>query len=395
MLQVVRIRRAAHLAAIRRLLRDYPVVALLGARQVGKSTLARQVVAGWCGSRTLFDLEDDVDRQKLQDPGLALRSLTGLVVLDEVQHLPDLFRVLRVLADRPRSPARFLVLGSAAPELLRQTSESLAGRIAFHHIDGFSLDELTGHAAFSLDRLWLRGGFPASYLARDEARSLEWRRNFTRTFVERDIPSLGSGVPAAVLGRFWMMLAHWHGQVWNASEFGRALGTSDATARRHLDLLAATFVVRILRPWYENLAKRQVKSPKVYIADSGLAHALLGLETRDDLRGHPKVGASWEGFLVSQVIRRLGARPDECYFWGTHQGAELDLLVVRGRRRLGFEFKHTEAPSFTPSMRIALADLKLDELTVVHAGQDTWRMTDGVQAVAARHLLKEVAPLAP
>ena len=252
-----------------------------------------------------------------------------------------------------------------------------------------------GHPAFSLDRLWLRGGFPASYLARDEPRSLEWRKNFTRTFVERDIPSLGSGVPAAVLGRFWMMLAHWHGQVWNASEFGRALGTSDATARRYLDLLAATFVVRILQPWYENLAKRQVKSPKVYIADSGLAHALLGLETRDELRGHPKVGASWEGFLVSQVIRRLGARPDECYFWGTHQGAELDLLVVRGRRRLGFEFKRTEAPSLTPSMRIALADLKLDALTVVHAGQDTWRMNDAVQMVAARHLLREVRPLAP
>lgn len=391
----MQIRRAAHLAALRRLLRDYPVVALLGARQVGKSTLARQIAAGWRGPRTVFDLEDDVDRQKLQDPGLALRALTGLVVLDEVQHLPDLFRVLRVLADRSRRPARFLVLGSASPELLRQTSESLAGRIAFHHIEGFSLEELAGHSAFSIDRLWLRGGFPSSYLARDEPRSLEWRKNFTRTFVERDIPSLGSGVPAAVLGRFWMMLAHWHGQVWNASEFGRALGTSDATARRYLDLLAATFVVRILQPWYENLAKRQVKSPKVYIADSGLTHALLGLETRDDLRGHPKVGASWEGFLVSQVIRRLGARPDECHFWGTHQGAELDLLVVRGRRRLGFEFKRTEAPSLTPSMRIALADLKLDALTVVHAGQDTWRMSKVVQAVAARHLLREVRPLAP
>ena len=389
----VRIRRASHLSAIRRLLRDYPVVALLGARQVGKSTLARQVVAGWRGPRTVFDLEDDVDRQKLQDPGLALRDRTGLVVLDEVQHLPDLFRVLRVLADRPRRPARFLVLGSASPELLRQTSESLAGRIAFHYVEGFGLDELAGHAAFSLDRLWLRGGFPSSYLARDEARSLEWRVNFTRTFVERDIPSLGSGVPAATLRRFWMMLAHWHGQVWNASEFGRALGTSDATARRYLDLLAATFVVRILRPWFENLAKRQVKSPKVYIADSGLAHALLGLETVEDLRGHPKVGATWEGFLLSQVIRRLGARHDECYFWGTHQGAELDLLVVRGRRRLGFEFKRTEAPAFTPSMRIALTDLKLAELTVVHAGQESWTIAEGVRAVAARHLLKEIEPL--
>jgi hypothetical protein len=389
----VQIRRSAHIAAVRGLLRDYPAVALLGARQVGKTTLARQIAAGWRGPSTLFDLEDDVDRQKLRDPGLALRALTGLIVLDEIQHLPDVFRLLRVLVDRPRRPARFLVLGSASPKLLRQTAESLAGRIAFHEMEGFALDEVSGLAGSPLDRLWLRGGFPAAFLGRDDAVSFQWRADFVRTFVERDIPSLGSGVPAAVLGRFWRMLAHWHGQVWNASEFGRALGASDATARRYLDLLAATFVVRILRPWHENLAKRQIKSPKVYIADSGLAHSLLGLETRDDLLGHPKVGASWEGFLLSQVIRRLGARPDECHFWGTHQGAELDLVVVRGRRRMGFEFKRTEAPSLTSSMRIALADLKLQELTVIHAGRDNWRMADKVRAVAARHLLAEVEPL--
>lgn len=387
------IRRSAHIRAIRRLLRDYPVVALLGARQVGKSTLARRIAATWRGPTTVFDLEDEVDRRKLDDPGLALRELPGLVILDEIQHAPDVFRVLRVLADRPRRPARFLVLGSATPALLRQTSESLAGRIAFHEVEGLAMDELAGRAGFSLDRHWLRGGFPRSILARDDAQSFAWRIHFTRTFLERDVPSLGSGVPAAALGRFWKMLAHWHGQIWNASEFGRALGASDATARRYLDLLAATFVVRVLHPWHENLAKRQVKSPKVYVADSGLAHALLGIETMDDLRGHPKLGASWEGFLLRQVVRRLGARPDECFFWGTHQGAELDLLVVRGKRRVGFEFKRTEAPSLTPSMRIALADLALQQLTVVHAGLESWRLADSVRAVAARRLLRDVEPL--
>jgi hypothetical protein len=299
-----------------------------------------------------------------------------------------------VLADRPRHPARFLVLGSASPSLLQQTSESLAGRIAFHALEGFSLDELHGRPGFSLDRLWLRGGLPAAFLARDDTRGFQWRLDFVRTFLERDVPALGSGVPAATLGRFWQMLAHWHGQVWNASEFGRSLGVSDATARRYLDLLAGTFVVRILRPWHENLGKRQVKSPKVYIADSGIAHALLGLRTRDDLLGHPKAGASWEGFLLAQVIHRLGARPEECHFWGTHQGAELDLIVVRGRHRIGFEFKRSEAPALTPSMRIALADLTLQHLVVVHAGHQSWPMADRVRAVAARDLLAEVKALA-
>ncbi len=385
------IRRAAHIPNVRRLLRDNPVVAVLGARQVGKTTLARQVMANWRGPKTFFDLEDEVDRRKLQDPGLALRDLRGLVVLDEIQHLPEVFRLLRVLADRPRRPARFLVLGSAAPTLLRQTSESLAGRIAFHEMAGITLDELPrGH---SIDRLWLRGGFPPSLLARTEARSIEWRTDFIRTFLGRDLPALDVGPRPAQLERFWRMLAHWHGQIWNAAEFARSLGTSDNTARRYLDLLAQTYVVRVLKPWHENLGKRQVKSPKVYVADSGLAHTLLGIQTRDELKGHPKVGASWEGFLVTQVVERLGARAEECHFWSTYQATELDLMVVRGKQRLGFEFKLSEAPDLTASMHIALRDLKLDQLTVVHGGKENWAMADRVRAVAAHGLLGEIKPM--
>ena len=389
----MKLRRPRHLQVIRALLRDYPAVCILGSRQVGKTTLARQVLTNWRGQKAFFDLEDEVDRQRLRDPGLVLRELRGLVVLDEVQHLPEVFGLLRVLADRPRRPARFLILGSASPDLLRQSPESLAGRVAFHDLAGFDLEEVHQQRGFKLDRLWLRGGFPASYLARDDQRSLQWRADFARTFVERDLPALSPTLPAAALGRFWRMLAHWHGQVLNSSELGRSLGVRDNTIRRYLDLLQATFVVRVLRPWYENLGKRQVKTPKVYVADSGLLHALLGVGTLHDLLAHPKVGASWEGFLLSQVIRRLGAQPEECYFWGTHQGAELDLLVVRGRQRLGFEFKRREAPELTPSMRIALADLKLDQLTVVHAGKESWPMAERVRAVAAASLLDEVVRL--
>lgn len=387
------IRRTGHLRAIRALLRDSPVVAILGPRQVGKTTLARQVVSAWRGQKVSFDLEDDVDRRRLQDPGLVLRDARGLVVLDEVQHLPEIFRLLRVLADRPRTPARFLVLGSATPELLRQSSESLAGRIAFFDLQGLHCGELEGVKGYSLDRLWLRGGFPASYLARNDASSLQWRLDFARTFLQRDIPALQPGLPVAQLERFWRMLAHWHGQLWNASALARSLGTKDVVARRYLDLLTQTFVLRTLQPWHENLAKRQVKSPKVYVADSGLAHALLGIGSQADLLGHPKVGASWEGFLLNQVSEQLGARRDECFFWATHQGAELDFLVVRGRRRLGFEWKRSEAPEVTPSMRIAMQDLKLDELVVVHGGKESWPMGPKMRAVAAMKLRSEIAPL--
>ena len=382
--------RPRHVAEVTRLLRTYPVVAILGARQVGKTTLAAMVAHARQRPVASFDLENPADVSRLADPILSLEAVRGLVILDEVQHRPDLFRSLRVLADRPRTPARFLVLGSASASLLRQTSESLAGRIAFHHLDGFSLAE-TG--VVHLRRLWLRGGFPRAYLARSDAVSLEWRQHFTRTFIQRDLPQLGVQIPAGTLGRFWSMLAHYHGQTWNGAELARAFGVSDMTVRRYLDLLAATFVVRVLPPWHENLGKRQVKSPKVYISDSGVLHTLLGIRTHDDLERHPKVGASWEGFGIGQVVDHLRAGWHECYFWRTHAGAELDLLIVRGRMRRGFEFKRTTAPAVTPSMRQALADLKLSSIDVIHAGAETFPMAEGIRAVALSRLHQDLPPL--
>ena len=380
--------RRRHLRRLTLLLREFPVVALLGARQVGKSTLARQLVAARRGPVTWFDLENPEDLARLTDPGLELRPLRGLVVLDEIQRLPDVFPVLRVLADRPRTPARFLVLGSASPELLRQTSETLAGRVAFHELGGFDLHEVS-----DLERLWLRGGFPRSYLARSGAAGRRWRDDFIRTFLERDLPGLGSAVPPVTLRRFWTMLAHWHGQIWNGAEFGRAFGVAHTTVRRHLDLLTSAFVVRQLPPWYANVAKRQVRSPKVYIADSGILHALLGLTTREALVSHPKVGASWEGFVVRQIVHLLAARPDQCFHWSTYSGAELDLLVAAGNRRYGFEVKRTEAPRLTTSMRSALETLDLQRLDVVHAGQRLYQLAPRVRALPAAQLSTELRPL--
>jgi hypothetical protein len=369
--------------------RRNPVVALLGARQVGKTTLARMLTEK--SARTLhFDLESSRDLARLADPMLALEGLRGTVVLDEVQRRPEIFPTLRVLADRPRTPCRFLVLGSASPDLLRQSSESLAGRIAFQRLNGLALDEV---GEDRLDRLWLRGGFPPSYVARSEKASLAWRRDFMRTFLERDMPQLGVRTPAETLRRFWTMLAHFHGQVWNASELGRALGANDKTARSYLDLLCSTFVIRRLPPWHANLKKRQVKSPKVYLSDSGLLHALLGITTMHDLRGHPKSGASWEGFMLEQVLERLGAHEDEAYFWSVHSGPELDLLVVRGAQRLGFELKLTVAPSVTRSMQSAMEALHLSRLHVVHAGNESFALGRGIQALAACRLWADLPRL--
>ena len=381
--------RSAHASRLKERLRRNPVVAILGARQVGKTTLAGQLAEAWQGPVTRYDLEYPPDLAKLQDPVLALEGRRGLVVLDEIQRRPDLFAVLRVLADRPEVPARFLVLGSASPELLRQGSETLAGRIAFHELGGLTLDEV---GPSRLNDLWVRGGFPRSLLAEDDAAAADWRRDFVRTFLERDIPQLGVGIPAETLRRFWTMLAHWHGQLWNGAELGRAFGVAHTTVRRYLDLLTSVFVVRQLPPWHANVRKRQVKSPKVYLADPGLLHTLLGLETLDDLEGHPKVGASWEGFALAEVVRRLGARRQECFFWATHGGAKLDLLVVRGRRRLGFEFKRTSAPRRTKSMAIARADLELESLTVVHPGDERFPIGDGVEAMGLG-CLEELEPL--
>ncbi len=382
--------RSGYLTALRRRLDQFPVVALIGARQVGKTTLARQLAHGWRGPTRHFDLENAEDLQALRDPMLVLQELRGLVIIDEIQHLPDLFKTLRVLADRPRRPARFLVLGSASMGLLRQSSESLAGRISYCEVEGFSIREV---GVEPLDRLWLRGGFPRSYTASSNDRSMAWREDFLRTFVERDMPQLGFRIPAETLRRFWTMLAHWHGQVWNASEFGRALGFSDHTVRGYLDALTSALVIRQLRPWHANVAKRQVKSPKVYVTDSGLMHALLKIRSHADLVAHPKVGASWEGFMIGEIIQHLGIRSDDAHFWGTHAGAELDLLVVRGMRAVGFEIKRTVAPQMTPSMRSALEVLKLQNLYVVHAGEHTFPLAEKILAVSCRTLIDDIPPL--
>ena len=382
--------RTDHLRQLERRLRASPVVALLGPRQVGKTTLAREVTRRRKGQTSFLDLEDPRDLAQLDEPMLALEGRRGLVVLDEIQRRPELFPVLRVLADRPRTPARFLVLGSASPDLLRQGSESLAGRIAFYDLPGLDIQEV---GIRQIQQLWFRGGLPKAYLAATHRASDEWRHDFVRTFLERDIPRLGIAIPPGTLERFWAMLAHYHGQVWNASEFGKSFGLSHPTVRRYLDILTNAYVITQLRPWAENVGKRIVKSPKVFVTDSGILHALLGIKSPTELERHPKLGASWEGFMMGQVVRVLRARREECYFWATHAGAELDLLVVRGRQRLGFEFKRTDAPKPTASMRSALETLGLRRLVVVHAGQSTFPITRQIRAVAAVELVNEIKPL--
>ena len=381
------IKRSAHLRELNRLLSHNPVVALLGARQVGKTTLARELARSRKAPTHFFDLESTADLSRLADPLLALSPLRGLVVLDEVQRRPDLFPTLRVLSDRPRRPARFLVLGSASPELLRQSSETLAGRIAYHELPGFRLSEVAESKA---DLLWLRGGFPRSFTPRSHRQSYEWRGFFIRDFLERDVPRLGIRIPGATLERFWSMLAHYHAQVWNGSELARAFGVSQHAVRRYLDTLEATFMVRSLKPWSANIGKRQIKSPKIYIRDSGILHRLLNVSTRAELERHPKVGASWEGFIVENLIQALGVEERQCYFWAAHSGAEIDLVVHRGGRLRGFEIKRTTAPVVTRSMRSALRELKLDRIDVIHAGAESFALDKRIHAVSAGRLLRDV-----
>jgi len=384
------IERDLHARQITGLLKRFPVVAILGARQVGKTTLAASIAPTVSNRISRFDLENPSDLARLADPMLGLQEPKGLVVLDEVQRRPELFPVLRVLADRKPVRTRFLVLGSAAPDLLRQSSESLGGRIAYYELPGLVVREVGFEHA---DRLWVRGGFPKAFLARSDRESMEWRQAFIRTFLERDLPALGVNIAADTMRRFWSMLAHHHAQLWNASEIGRSFGVADTTVRNYLDKLTDALVVRQLKPWHENLGKRQVKSPKIFIRDSGLLHALLNLPTKRDIEGHPKLGASWEGFVIDQLVQQLGVRPEETFHWRTHQGAELDLLVVRGGLRLGFEVKRTVAPTLTPSMRSAMHDLKLKSLTVVHAGDQTFPLSKQVQAVAFGDVLHAIRPL--
>lgn len=368
------INRQADIELVRIALKRSRVVALLGPRQCGKTTLARQFVPA--ESLNYFDLEDPTGLARLTEPDTALRSLKRLVVIDEIQRRPDLFPLLRVLADRKPLPARFLILGSASPDLLKQSSETLAGRLETIPLEGFRLSDL-GAAAQS--RHWLRGGFPLSFTARTEKDSVVWRRQFLQTFLERDLPQLGISIPAVALRRFWSMIAHYHGQTWNAAELARALAVNESTVRRYLDLMTGVFMVRQLPPWFENLGKRQVKAPKVYVRDSGLLHTLLGIGSRRDLEYHPKVGASWEGYAVEEVLKAL--RPDDAYYWATHNGAEIDLVLFIGGRRVGVECKRADAPVLTPSMRIALADLRLDELHVVYPGERRYPLADNVSVV--------------
>jgi predicted AAA+ superfamily ATPase len=351
-----------------------PITALLGPRQCGKTTLARLFAQG--RPATFFDLEAVTDQGRLQNPELALGSLSGLVVLDEIQVAPDLFPVLRGLVDRPGNRTRFLILGSASPHIIRHVSETLAGRVEFVELSGFDLAETgPGH----LDTLWLRGGFPRSFLAASDRDSVAWREGFVRTCLERDIPQLGFRIPATAMRRFWTMLAHCHGQTWNAAELGRAMGLSDKTVRGYLDLLTGTYLVRQLQPWFENLGKLQIKSPRIYFRDSGLLHHLLDVATTHQLLGHPGVGASWEGFAIEQVLRAF--EPAQPCFWSTQGGAELDLLFLHQGKRLGFEVRFSEAPRLAASMRSAKSDLQLDHLWVVHPGKHAFPLDTGISAI--------------
>jgi hypothetical protein len=359
------------LERIARAFRVHPIAALLGPRQCGKTTLARMLAER--EPCTYFDLENPVDSRRLSVPLRALEDLSGLVVIDEVQRRPELFELFRVLVDRPRRRARFLLLGSASPQLVRGVSESLAGRIGFVDLSVLNLNEV---GAQQRDRLWTRGGFPRSFLAEDEEASTAWREDFIRTFLERDIPQLGITIPSETIRRFWTMVAHYHGQVWNAAEFARSLGSAEKTARRYLDILAGAYMVRVLSPWFQNVGKRQIKAPKIFIRDTGVLHTLLQIRTLSDLQGHPKLGASWEGFALEHVIAAFGTR--DAYFWATHAGAELDLLVMAQGRRLGFEFKYADAPGRSRSMLVALEDLKLEHLWIVYPGAQAYSLDEKI-----------------
>ena len=352
----------------------HPVTALLGPRQCGKTTLAWFIAEQ--EPSTFFDLENPVDIQRLSAPMQALKDLSGLVILDEVQRKPELFELLRVFVDRSGKNTRFLLLGSASPHLVKGVSESLAGRIGFVDLGGLQLWEV---GVKHRDQLWIRGGLPRAFLADSDSDSIQWRENFIRTFLERDIPQLGISIAAETLRRFWTMVAHYHGQVWNAAEFARSLGTAENTARRYLDILSGAYMVRVLPPWFENLKKRQVKAPKIYIRDSGIFHSLMQVSTLADLHGHPKIGASWEGFALEHVINIFRTR--DAYFWATHAGAELDLMLTIKGKRYGFEFKYTDAPGRNRSMHIAVEDLGLEHLWVIYPGDQKYALDDKITAI--------------
>lgn len=381
--------RDRHVLTIKEKLEIFPVVGIVGPRQVGKTTLAGQVGKSFDGDVRLFDLESDSDLNRLgDDPEFVLSECNGLVILDEVQRRPELFPTLRVLADRYEDRLRFLVLGSAAPNLLKQSSETLAGRISYHYLNGLGLDELPSD---TFNRRWLRGGFPRAFLARTNGLAETWLAGFIQTFLNRDIPSLGLNIPANTLRRFWTMLAHLHGNQWNAAEIGRSFSLSDTTVQRYLDFFCDALVMRQLRPWFANIGKRQVKSPRPYFRDSGLLHSLLHIHDMESLYSHPKCGASWEGYILDLLQSLLGLEDHEMYFWRTHQGAEIDLILQLGSTTVGIEIKRTTLPKLTRSIYHALDDLKLSEVVIIHAGRESFRLNPKVRTVAARNLLTDLA----
>lgn len=360
-----------------------PVVAILGPRQCGKTTLAKIFRDQTGGEAHRFDLEDPIDLARLENPLLTLEKLRGLIIIDEIQRMPDFFPILRVLIDK-KLPQKYLILGSASGELVRQSSESLAGRLSYIELTPFDLSEVGTENA---EKHLIRGGFPLSYLADNDELSYKWRESYIRTFLERDIPALGIRVSGLQLRRFWMMLAHFHGQIVNFSDLGRSLDINDTTARRYLDILTGTFMIRELSPWYENIGKRQIKRPKIYFRDSGIFHSLLGIQTIEELESNPKLGASWEGYALEETIRSLDARPEECFFWGIHQQAELDLLVLKDGKKMGFEFKYKDAPTLSPSMRQSNEILSLDNLTVVYPGKKEYELAENIRVTPLAGLM--------
>ncbi|NQY73529.1 MAG: ATP-binding protein [Candidatus Margulisbacteria bacterium] len=361
---------------IGRRFKSHPIVAILGPRQCGKTTLSKQYIqlVGKTPVTTL-DLEDPRDLAKLENPMLALESKKGLVIIDEIQRRPDLFPILRVLVDNNKDQ-KFLILGSASRELIRQGSESLAGRISYMELTPFQFSEVK-----DFDKLWFRGGFPKSFLGASNEESQEWLKNYVRTFLEQDIPNLGLQIPSHSMGRFWRMLAHYHGQIFNASEIGKSLGVSHVTAQRYLDILTGTFMIRSLKPWFENMKKRQVKMPKIYFRDAGVFHYLSGIQTPDDLYHHVKLGASWEAFVLDEIIRKEGVDNNDCYFWAIHEQAKLDLLMIKNGKRIGFEIKYTDAPTLNRSLIMAFESLKLDALTVIYPGKDQFKLNSHIEAI--------------
>ncbi len=374
-----------YIKAIERQLKIHTLCGILGPRPVGKTTLARAYIQQEGIEAVFFDLENPLDLARLENPMLALENITNkLIVIDEIQRRPDLFPVLRVLADQKEKNRKFLILESASRDLIRQSSETLAGRIGYLELPPFTLNEVDNSS-----QLWLRGGFPGSYLADSNADSYQWRRDYITTFLERDIPNLGFSIPPNQLRRFWLMLAHYHGQIFNASELGASLGVSHHTVQRYLDILAGTFMVRILVPWFENLKKRQVKSPKIYFRDSGILHALVGIESKEQLESTPKLGSYWEGFALEQIIIASNANSEECFFWATQSQAELDLLIMKNSKRIGFEFKYTDSPQSTKAMHTAIEDLHLDHLVLVYPGSIQFPLDKKITAFGLNDLTKK------